>query len=129
MQSQMGNLYSYGITRAYNPNYAAYKKATELGGALSPVMALVFLEENMCSMNDGYLQVNNSTPVFPDVPGSYHIWSCGVSYADGHAETHKWATSVLAIPVRAGYLAASIGTGIKNIDWNWFSQHTSVKDQ
>jgi len=129
MQSQMGNIYSYGITRAYNANYAAYKKVTELGSALPPVMALVFLEENMCSMNDGYLQVNNGTPVFPDVPGSYHIWSCGVSYADGHTETHKWSTSVLAIPVRAGYTAASIGTGVKNYDWKWFSQHAWVKDQ
>jgi prepilin-type N-terminal cleavage/methylation domain-containing protein len=129
MQSQMGNLYSYGVTRAYNPNYAAYKKVSELSSTLPPVMALVFLEENMCSMNDGYLQVNNSTPIFPDVPGSYHIWSCGVSYADGHTETHKWSTSVLAIPVRFGYTAASIGTGIKNYDWNWFSQHTSCKDQ
>src|ERR1051326_342525 len=129
MQSQMGNIYAYGITRAYNANYAAFKKVTELGGALPPVMALVFLEENMCSMNDGYLQVNNGTPVFPDVPGSYHIWSTGVSYADGHAEIHKWTTSVLAIPVRAGYTAASIGTGITNADWNWFSQHTSIKDR
>ena len=128
MQSQMGNLYTYATTRAYNPNYAAYKKVPELGSTLPPVMALVFLEENMCSMNDGYLQVNNSTPVFPDVPGSYHIWSCGVSYADGHTETHKWSTSVLAIPVRYDYRAQSIGTGVKNTDWNWFSQHTSCKD-
>lgn len=128
MQSQMGNLYTYGITRAYNPNYAAFIKASELGGVLPPVNALVFLEENMCSMNDGYLQVNNGTPVFPDVPGSYHIWSTGVSYADGHTEIHKWRTTVLAIPVRYGYQNASIGTGIGNYDWNWFSQHTSYKN-
>ena len=83
----------------------------------------------MCSMNDGYLQVNNSVPVFPDVPGSYHRWSTGVSYADGHAEIQKWRTSVLAIPVKAGYTASSIGTGIKNIDWNWFSQHTAAPAQ
>jgi prepilin-type N-terminal cleavage/methylation domain-containing protein len=126
MQSQMGNIYSYDITRAYNPNYAAYKKVTELGAALPPVMALVFLEENMCSMNDGYLQVNNSIPVFPDVPGSYHMWSTGASYADGHVEIQKWRTSVLAIPVKAGYAASSIGTGIKNADWVWFSQHTAA---
>jgi prepilin-type N-terminal cleavage/methylation domain-containing protein len=128
MQSQMGNLYTYGITRAYNPNYAAYKKVAELVSPLPPALALVFLEENMCSMNDGYLQVNNGTPVFPDVPGSYHIWSTGVSYADGHNEIHKWRTSVLAIPVKYGYSAASIGTGVNNADWKWYSEHTSVRD-
>jgi prepilin-type N-terminal cleavage/methylation domain-containing protein len=128
MQSQMGNLYTYDLTRAYNANYAAFIKASELGSRLQPVDAIVFLEENMCSMNDGYLQVNNGTPVFPDVPGSYHIWSCGMSYADGHAELHKWRTTVLNIPVKYNYRADSIGTGIGNYDWNWFSQHTSYKN-
>lgn len=129
MQSQMGNIFDevYTITRAYNPNFIAYRKVTELGGNLPAVNALVFLEENMCSMNDGYLQVNDGTPVFPDVPGSYHIWATGVSYADGHAEIHKWKTSVLAIPVSHGYMNASIGTGINNADWRWFVEHTSVR--
>lgn len=129
MQSQMGNFYDtvYQITRAYNPGYVAFKKVSELGGQLPPVSATVFLEENMCSMNDGYLQVDNTTPSFPDVPGSYHIWSTGVSFADGHAEIHKWSTTVLQIPVVAGVTKNSIGTGIKNVDWVWFSTHTSYK--
>lgn len=129
MQSQMGNILDevYSITRSYNPNFAAFKRVTELGGLLPPVNALVFLEENMCSMNDGYLQVNDGTPLFPDVPGSYHIWSTGVSYADGHAEIHKWRTSVLAIPVAYGFKKNSVGTGINNVDWRWFVEHTSIK--
>ncbi|HWW00793.1 MAG TPA: prepilin-type N-terminal cleavage/methylation domain-containing protein [Candidatus Acidoferrum sp.] len=131
MQSQMGNIFDsvYQITRAYNPNYAAFRKVNELRDPLPPTYAAVFLEENMCSMNDGYLQVNNGTPVFPDVPGSYHIWATGVSFADGHAELHKWLTPVLKIPVSFGYNNASIGTGINNADWVWFSQHTSYKTQ
>jgi prepilin-type N-terminal cleavage/methylation domain-containing protein len=129
MQSQVGNLYDtvYQTTRSYNPGYAAFRKVGELVSPLPPVLALVFLEENMCSMNDGYLQVNNSVPVFPDVPGSYHIWSTGVSYADGHTELHKWLTPVLKIPVVAGFRQASYGTGINNADWRWFSQHTSFQ--
>jgi prepilin-type N-terminal cleavage/methylation domain-containing protein len=131
MQSQMGNFYPkvYAETMAYNPDYDAFRKVSDLGAALPPAMAVVFLEENMCSMNDGYLQVNNGTPVFPDVPGSYHIWSTGISYADGHAENHKWVTGVLKIPVKFGYRNQSIGTGINNLDWRWFSQHTSYKIQ
>jgi prepilin-type N-terminal cleavage/methylation domain-containing protein len=130
MQSQMGNVYDkvYKITRAYNPGWAAFKKVNELLAPLPPSMALVFCEENMCSMNDGYLQVNNATPGFPDVPGSYHVWSTGVSYADGHAETHTWLTSVLKIPVAFNYRNASIGTGINNADWRWWVDHTSIKD-
>lgn len=125
MQSQMGNLYTGATTKQYNQNYAAFVKVTELIQPLPPNDAVVFLEENMCSLNDGYLQVNNGTPVFPDVPGSYHLWNCGMSYGDGHADLHKWVTSVLKIPVAAGYTAASIPTGVSNQDWRWWSQHTS----
>lgn len=127
MQSQMGNIYGtvYQTTRAYNPNYAAFKKIAELVSPLPPTLAIVFLEENMCSMNDGYLQVNNSIPTFPDVPGSYHTWSTGISYADGHVELHKWLTPVLKVPVVSGFRQCCYGTGINNADWRWFSQHTS----
>jgi prepilin-type N-terminal cleavage/methylation domain-containing protein len=127
MQSQVGNLYSYGVSRGYNANYAAYIKATELV-RLAPVNCAVFLEENMCSMNDGYLQVKNGSPVWPDVPGSYHIWNCGFSWADGHADMRKWSTGVLKIPVVFGYRNSSISTGVANADYNWWDQHTSVHD-
>ena len=127
MQSAMGNLYSYAISRAYNANYKAFIKASELT-VLQPVEAAVFMEENMCSMNDGYLQVKNGQPLWPDVPGSYHVWSCGFSWADGHANLRKWVTSVLKIPVTANYVNASITTGVNNTDYRWWDMHTSVHD-
>ena len=127
MQSQMGNLYSAGTSKGYNSGYKAFIKATELT-VLMPVDAIVFVEENMCSMNDGYLQVKNGSPTWPDVPGSYHLWNCGISYADGHAVLRKWVTTVLHIPVSFGYTASSISTGVNNKDYLWWDQHTSVKD-
>src|SRR5262245_13055514 len=69
MNSQMGNLYAYPTTRAYNSTAYAYVKVNEILNCPGPSQAFVFCEENMCSMNDGYLQVNNGTPVFPDVSG------------------------------------------------------------
>jgi prepilin-type N-terminal cleavage/methylation domain-containing protein len=127
MNSQMGNLYSYGLTAAYNPKAKAYIKMAELNGYPGPSDAWVFCEENTCSMNDGYLQVNSGTPVFPDVPGSFHRWSCGFSYADGHSETHKWKTTVLQIPSAKNFTKNSIGTGITNPDWIWYTDHASSK--
>jgi prepilin-type N-terminal cleavage/methylation domain-containing protein len=128
MQSAMGNLYSYATSRGYNSGYKAFIKATELT-QLKPVDAIVFLEENMCSMNDGYLQVKNGQPLWPDVPGSFHVWTCGISYADGHAAMWKWVTQVLKIPVSFGYVKDSITTGVNNRDYLWWNEHTSVKDQ
>jgi prepilin-type N-terminal cleavage/methylation domain-containing protein len=127
MQSQMGNIYSFAITRAYNANYKAFVKVNDLT-TLPPVEAAVFLEENMCSMNDGYLQVKNGSPSWPDVPGSFHVWQCGFSWADGHANLKKWVTSVLKIAVTAGYRQDSITTGVNNQDYRWWDQHTSVHD-
>jgi len=59
--------------------------------------------------------------------GSYHTWNCGSSFADGHAELRKWLASVLRIPVRYGYNAASISTIANNADWQWFSQRAACR--
>jgi prepilin-type N-terminal cleavage/methylation domain-containing protein len=127
MNSQMGNIYTRAVTEAYNSKARAYVKVSELSGYPSPTDAWVFCEENMCSMNDGYLQVQSGTPSFPDVPGSYHKWNCGFSFADGHAEIRKWKTTVLRIPVTKGFRKNSIGTGITNPDWVWFTDHAATK--
>lgn len=130
MNSQVGNLYIYNTTRSYNPGYRAYSKVTELLACPGPSMTFVFVEENMCTMNDGYLQVDCNSPRFPDAPGSYHIWSCGFSFADGHAELRAWVTPVLKIPVRFGfgYPSASPTTTANNADWLWFKQRAACKD-
>ena len=129
MNSQMGNLYDsvYGTTRSYNSTALAYRKVNEILNCPGPSKSFVFCEENMCSMNDGYMQVDNGRANFPDVPGSYHVWNCGFSFVDGHAELRKWTTSVLKIPVKYGYLQNSIGTGFTNPDWLWYTQHAACK--
>jgi prepilin-type N-terminal cleavage/methylation domain-containing protein len=126
MQGQMGNVYSYVSTRGFNSGYAAFVKMGELVAPIQPVNAIVFLEENMCSMNDGYLQVKNGTPLWPDVPGSYHQWEAGMCFGDGHAEMHKWITPALKIAVKAGYTQQSVGTGVNNVDYKWWDMHTSM---
>jgi prepilin-type N-terminal cleavage/methylation domain-containing protein len=127
MNSQMGNVYSFGITKTYNSTAFYYVKVSDILNCPGPSQSFIFCEENISSMNDGYLQVNSGTPVFPDVPGSYHVWNCGFSFADGHAELRKWVTPVLKIPVKFGYLQASVGTGINNADWKWFTERAACK--
>ena len=127
MNSQMGNLYCYGTTKGYNSTAYAYIKVNEMLTCPGPSKTFVFCEENMCSMNDGYLQVDHGRANFPDVPGSYHVWGCGFSYADSHAELRKWQTSILQIPVSFGYSASSIGTGFNNKDWLWFTERAACK--
>jgi prepilin-type N-terminal cleavage/methylation domain-containing protein len=128
MNSQMGNLYIRPLTASYNEGWIAYIKISELRPPVGPSQAFVFCEENMCSMNDGYLQVDSNTPQWPDVPGSYHNWGCGFSFADGHSELRRWKTAALKIKVRQGYTRASVAAvpgGKGNSDWAWFTERAA----
>ena len=135
MQSQVGNLYCKNLTLTVNnPGGTAYVKTTEVANCPGSSQTLIFVEENTCSLLnsvcDGYLQVHSgkgTTADFPDVPGSYHKWSCGMSFADGHSELHKWSTSVLKIPSQANVSKNSILAGPNNADWAWFRDHCSCQ--
>jgi prepilin-type N-terminal cleavage/methylation domain-containing protein len=119
-----------------NPGSAYFFKLAQLGGPLSPSSAIVFLEENMGTLNDGYLQVSVSPTsgdgaCWPDVPGSYHKWGCGMVFADGHSEIHQWLTAALHIKVYTGmpnpsYAPANPG-GPKNTDYVWWQQHITYQ--
>lgn len=129
MNSQMGS------TKQYSPGYWQFHKAGELGsGSLAPGDAFIWCEESMWTLNDAYLQVDmaGSAGYFPDVPGCYHGWAvCGFSFADGHAEAHKWQTPVLKVPVVAGQGYPTTppihGATLANADWIWLTHHASAK--
>jgi prepilin-type N-terminal cleavage/methylation domain-containing protein len=133
MQSQVGNLYSLRTTTNDNPGFGAYIKTTEILQCPGPSMTFIWCEENMSSMNDGYLQIqcSPSDAVFPDVPGSYHeTQSCGFSFADGHAENRKWLTPALRIPLVFGRGYGTGGqdnvyAGKNNADWIWVTQRAA----
>ncbi len=127
MNSQMGAVYSAGLTRGYNPGWLVYIKFQHIT-CPPPVDAFVFADEHPGSVNDGYLQVRSGSPEFPDVPAAYHGNSCGISFGDGHAIIKKWLTSVLLQPVAQGMAVHSISTTADNVDWIWFRDHASCPD-
>jgi prepilin-type processing-associated H-X9-DG protein len=54
------------------------------------VDTFVFVDEHPDSINDGAFYAPQSKSQFVDVPATYHNKACGFSFADGHAEIHKW---------------------------------------
>ncbi len=90
-----------------------------------PSDAFVFCEENPNTINDGYLEIHSqpSAAQFPDVPAAYLGGACAFSFADGHAEAHKWTTGVLRNV--KGPINYIYGGGQNNDDWIWFSQHSA----
>ena len=75
-----------------------------------PTMSWVFMDEHPDWIDDAELYVNpaetNGVGEFTEIPGNYHNNCVGISFADGHAENHKWTDSRLqqaAIPVTYVY--------------------------
>jgi hypothetical protein len=152
MQGQIGQPNSAGVMLQYQSYAATYSKLGQLNAKMTPAGLIVFAEESGLDLSspsgmDGWMQINNdygSVPgtysgiaTFPDVPGAYHRWGSGISYADGHAEIHKWLGSILRIPVTAhmglpGNYSSGTGlqvgspTGPNAADWQWFTSHCAA---
>ncbi len=116
------------LPRWGNSNSASSEKKSQLAGAFPPVQAFVFVDEHAGSINDGYFQVGLSTYSYPDVPGSRHANACDFSFADGHAEVHKWRTPQTIIPEVQGKLVENVYAGPNNRDWLWLTNHSSIKN-
>ena len=133
MNGQIGSPKS--ITDRDNKGYWAFTRESNMGlNSVSPSDLFVWCEESMSTMNDGYLQIDmtGNSGYFPDVPGAYHgMRVCGFSFADGHAEAHKWQTPALRLPTiqGKGYNTGGplpVGVNKSNADWIWFTQHASA---
>jgi len=73
---------------AIKPGHAAYNRSTQI---MWPVQMFVTLDERADSINDGtYVTDPDVKYQMIDFPAAYHGNSAGFSFADGHAEVHKW---------------------------------------
>jgi prepilin-type N-terminal cleavage/methylation domain-containing protein/prepilin-type processing-associated H-X9-DG protein len=73
-----------------------------------PTSMFLCIDEYEGSINDGSFRINGMKATFSvvlnDWPAAYHGGASGISFADGHAEMHKW--KYLGLPP-AGYDAYS----------------------
>jgi len=66
----------------------------------APSMKWVTMDEHPDSINDGSMLVQKDTWI--DYPASYHGGAGGLSFADGHAEIHKWRQTPPLLPITRG---------------------------
>jgi prepilin-type N-terminal cleavage/methylation domain-containing protein/prepilin-type processing-associated H-X9-DG protein len=62
----------------------------------------IFCDENSDSINDGFIcppLSDGDVTTWSDVPASYHNGAAGFTFADGHAEIHKWMDTSTCHPV------------------------------
>jgi prepilin-type N-terminal cleavage/methylation domain-containing protein/prepilin-type processing-associated H-X9-DG protein len=76
---------------APSPGLVSFNKMAQLQW---PVYMFVTLDEHGDSINDGWFASDPDVKYqIVDFPASYHGGSAGFSFADGHAEVHKWLDS------------------------------------
>jgi prepilin-type N-terminal cleavage/methylation domain-containing protein len=129
----MGDMLAAGGNRdSYNPGWKVYKKASDLTQPV-PAMAWIFCDENMYSINDGFLQMNCAKPDYPDVPAAYHggTGNC-FTFGDGHAEQHKWVfngppgVGIKSCPYAKDKTGTHWPGNGNDTDWIWLIARTSV---
>jgi len=94
-------------------HYFIFNKFSVFPSKLGPADAFVFADENPKSLNDGFLLIEEPGGG-GDSPAVNHGSSSALTFADGHAQLHKWHDDIL-VPTKPGMT-----------DDKWLSQHVSA---
>jgi prepilin-type processing-associated H-X9-DG protein len=114
--------------------YVVFRKSSDIN-PMGHAQAYVFLDEHPDSLNYGDFAVAMNDGVPPariyivDVPASYHNGAGGISFADGHAEVHKWLDPRTRQPVTGKYMWGSVQASPNNRDMIYLSEHASIRAQ
>ena len=106
----------------FDQNYRQFIKQASVP---QPAMTWVTLDEQGDSINDAFFINAVSPGSWQDVPSSYHAGACGFSFADGHAEIHKWRSSTSIYPIQfisSGGFKSFDALG--RADFQWYKDRT-----
>ena len=110
--------------------YRTYGKITQMTKP-GPSSTWVIADENPNTINDGSLAVcmDGSGPEghIVDFPANYHGNACGLAFADGHAEMHKWVdvftmliptpNMTIALPEVGSQVSAFMSGSSRDLAW------------
>jgi prepilin-type N-terminal cleavage/methylation domain-containing protein/prepilin-type processing-associated H-X9-DG protein len=105
-----------------NPPFHVFAKTTDII-LPGPCDAIVFIDERSDSIDDGYFAIDMVTAQLVNLPAGYHNGASGVTFADGHAEIHKWRDSRTLPPLSTGFLKFQPCPGSQ--DLLWLRQHAT----
>lgn len=118
----MSTIFSGADTGAASP-WHLYKKISLV---LKPANTFVFAEEEASSINDGAIAVDcNQAATIIDSPAHYHPSGTGFTFADGHAEIHRWLSNTFRTATGNNIPIGSDPASIS--DMSWLVQNTSAQ--
>ena len=125
MVGDAGEFTRYG----QNVNNPEYRQFLKLGDIRTPADTFVFIEEHPDSINDGYFLNRGLAAAWTDLPASYHNGSANLTFADGHAESHRWLVPSTKRAARPDAAALPFALNQnERADFYWLMKRTSVYD-
>ncbi len=118
-------------TLPWNDGYLSFRKKSDVQG-LGPSDALVFADERDDSIDDGEFAIDMVTHQIVNVPAGYHGGSGGLTFADGHAEIHRWRSPEVLRSQQSGTQTRKwefMAVPANNVDLVWLRAHGTVKSQ
>jgi type II secretory pathway pseudopilin PulG len=95
----------------------------------APANAFVFIDERCDSINDGFFVVEmdftNAMASLGNIPANYHNGCSAISFADGHAEIHRWLDPRTEPPLNP-YRMQGLTLAPNDQDVAWIQQHCSA---
>jgi prepilin-type N-terminal cleavage/methylation domain-containing protein/prepilin-type processing-associated H-X9-DG protein len=102
-----------------------YRQYLTQGSVVRPAITYVTLDEQADSINDAFFTVADTGATYwGDTPASYHNGACGFSFADGHAEIHKWRSATSWVPVKYTFAPPTFDNVARTVDYPWYNDHT-----
>ena len=122
------------LDQTYNPYQSRWRTYAKGADIMLPAKTFLFIDEHPDSLNDGAFANSctgadqPSTARIIDFPASYHDnGACGISFADGRAETHKWKDPRTKPLVGYGNGLPLNVASPNNPDIAWLAQNTTVR--
>jgi prepilin-type N-terminal cleavage/methylation domain-containing protein/prepilin-type processing-associated H-X9-DG protein len=103
--------------------YKIFKKQSDLA-VIGAANCWVLIDENPWSINDGWFVEDPGVASWVDKPATYHANAGGLSFADGHAEIHKWTDQNLINYAGPKNTGVTVQPGSPDI--GWLQQRTSA---
>jgi prepilin-type N-terminal cleavage/methylation domain-containing protein/prepilin-type processing-associated H-X9-DG protein len=114
--------------------YYVFRKMSEII-VMGHSKAYVFIDEHPDSINFGDFAVAMNDGLPPtraymiDVPASTHNGAGGLSFADGHAEVHKWLDPRTKVRISGNFMSSSVVPSPGNKDMIYLSDHASIRKE
>jgi len=120
----MSQVFDFGSWLPQSSRWRVYGKLSDI---VYPTKTWVMVDEHPDSINDAACAVQMYGNII-DFPASYHNGACGFSFADGHAEVHRWIGSKIKARVQYNHnLQLNVAPGDSKPDVFWWSENTTVK--